>query len=173
MKKMVDNFIFRLKEKALNKRSVLNDRRVCYLEWKDIRSCVVMADASDEAFKTVAMLEGKLKGVALERLYLVGDRKDCIETDDAVWLKNGDLGFGGRIRNNKLGDLLLREHDLLVDLTRQSTALSRYVLSACHASCIVGMKKDDSVADVVIASAKDGDELVDKMMNIFGCIKRY
>lgn len=91
-----------------------------------------------------------------------------LETDDLVAVRNADLGFGGKIRNGRLIAMLGCKYDLFIDLNKETTALIKFVLQHTQASCIVGMKKEGGVADIVIDEVTEPFGLVNKLTVDYG-----
>ena len=150
MKKILNNLLHRLKEDSLNKRVGNSTREVEYKEKREIKTCLVFWSADTDQNKWFRKLESDFAGVKMDKLCFIPDGIEMLETDDLVAVRNADLGFGGKIRNGRLIAMLGCKYDLFIDLNKETTALIKFVLQHTQASCIVGMKKEGGVADIVI-----------------------
>ena len=163
MKKILNNLLHRLKEDSLNKRVGNSTREVEYKEKREIKTCLVFWSADTDQNKWFRKLESDFAGDGIEML----------ETDDLVAVRNADLGFGGKIRNGRLIAMLGCKYDLFIDLNKETTALIKFVLQHTQASCIVGMKKEGGVADIVIDEVTEPFGLVNKLNVILSGINKY
>ena len=111
--------------------------------------------------------------VKMDKLCFIPDGIEMLETDDLVAVRNADLGFGGKIRNGRLIAMLGCKYDLFIDLNKETTALIKFVLQHTQASCIVGMKKEGGVADIVIDEVTEPFGLVNKLNVILSGINKY
>ena len=152
MKKILNNLLHRLKEDSLNKRVGNSTREVEYKEKRE---------------------ESDFAGVKMDKLCFIPDGIEMLETDDWVAVRNADLGFGGKIRNGRLIAMLGCKYDLFIDLNKETTALIKFVLQHTQASCIVGMKKEGGVADIVIDEVTEPCGLVNKLNVILSGINKY
>ena len=150
MKKILNNLLHRLKEDSLNKRVGNSTREVEYKEKREIKTCLVFWSADTDQNKWFRKLESDFAGVKMDKLCFIPDGIEMLETDDLVAVRNADLGFGGKIRNGRLIAMLGCKYDLFIDLNKETSALIKFVLQHTQASCIVGMKKEGGVADIVI-----------------------
>lgn len=173
MKKFIDGMIHSLKEKALSRCHDAVDRNVRYVELAHVKSCLAFSTADEEGKKAVAYLAKKLGNVKMDKLYVVEEETDMVETDNLVLLKKEDLSFGGRIRNERFEAMCGRKYDMLVDLTMLSTPVVKYVYAHTRAAMIAGMKKEGSGADVVVAPAENVTDFVNKLVEVLGTIKQY
>ena len=163
MKKILNNLLHRLKEDSLNKRVGNSTREVEYKEKREIKTCLVFWSADTDQNKWFRKLESDFAGVKMDKLCFIPDGIEMLETDDLVAVRNADLGFGGKIRNGHL----------FIDLNKETTALIKFVLQHTQASCIVGMKKEGGVADIVIDEVTEPFGLVNKLNVILSGINKY
>ena len=173
MKKILNNLLHRLKEDSLNKR-VGNSTREVHLNpcvWAE--TCLVFWSADTDQNKWFRKLESDFAGVKMDKLCFIPDGIEMLETDDLVAVRNADLGFGGKIRNGRLIAMLGCKYDLFIDLNKETTALIKFVLQHTQASCIVGMKKEGGVADIVIDEVTEPFGLVNKLNVILSGINKY
>lgn len=173
MKKILNNILYRFKEDSLAKRKELTTRHVEYKPFKDIKSCLVFWSAGGDEKKCLQKLSENLKDVKLTKLCFVAEGMEVPASDETVILRNEDLGFGGKIQNERLHVLLTQKFDILVDLNTTSTALFNYVLTNTQASCIIGMKKEGAVADITIDGISDAADFIDKFTEILVHINKY
>ena len=118
-------------------------------------------------------MESDFAGVKMDKLCFIPDGIEMLETDDLVAVRNADLGFGDKIRNGRLIAMLGCKYDLFIDLNKETTALIKFVLQHTQASCIVGMKKEGGVADIVIDEVTEPFGLVNKLNVILSGINKY
>ena len=173
MKKILNNLLHRLKEDSLNKRVGNSTREVEYKEKREIKTCLVFWSADTDQNKWFRKLESDFAGVKMDKLCFIPDGIEMLETDDWVAVRNADLGFGGKIRNGRLIAMLGCKYDLFIDLNKETTALIKFVLQHTQASCIVGMKKEGGVADIVIDEVTEPFGLVNKLNVILSGINKY
>ena len=173
MKKILNNLLRRLKEDSLNKRVGNSTREVEYKEKREIKTCLVFWSADTDQNKWFRKLESDFAGVKMDKLCFIPDGIEMLETDDLVAVRNADLGFGGKIRNGRLIAMLGCKYDLFIDLNKETTALIKFVLQHTQASCIVGMKKEGGVADIVIDEVTEPFGLVNKLNVILSGINKY
>lgn len=173
MKKIINNILHRFKEDSLARRKDNNDRKLEYPERKSIKKCLVfwMADTAEEQW--LKALSSAFKEVKIDKLCFVPEEKEVPELPDLVVMKKEDLGFGGKIQNERLLEILGRPYDLLVDLTTVSTVLGNYVLSNNQARCIATMKKENVVGDLIVDGTNDPVDFIGKLNRILSEIKKY
>ena len=173
MKKILNNLLHRLKEDSLNKRVGNSTREVEYKEKREIKTCLVFWSADTDQNKWFRKLESDFAGVKMRLVIRMASAPEMLETDDWVAVRNADLGFGGKIRNGRLIAMLGCKYDLFIDLNKETTALIKFVLQHTQASCIVGMKKEGGVADIVIDEVTEPFGLVNKLNVILSGINKY
>lgn len=173
MKKILNNLLHRLKEDLLNKRMKNTTREVEYKGKKEIKTCLVFWSAGTDPCEWSRQLDVDFAGVKIDRLCFIPDGVEMLETDGLVTMRNVDLGFRGKIQNERLLSILGRKYDLLIDLTKETTALIKFVLHHIQASCIVGMKKEGGVADIVIDEVTEPSDFVNKLNIILSGINKY
>lgn len=173
MKKILNNLLHRLKEDSLNKRVGNRTREVEYKEKEEIKTCLVFWSADTDQNKWLRKLESDFAGVRIDKLCFIPDGIEMPETRDLVAMRNADLGFGGKIQNERLITMLGRKYDLFIDLNKETTALIKFVLQHTQASCIVGMKKEGGVADIVIDEVTEPFDLINKLNVILSGINKY
>lgn len=173
MKKIINNILHRFKEDSLSRRTELVDRTLAYKELKEIRTCLLFYTAGAEPQAGFEILKKKMPEVKFRKLGFVPSGVEVGEADDLVTFRNEELGFGGRIQNDHLYKELSREYDLLVDFTALSNAMTQYVLTNSKAHCIIGMKKEGTIADIIIDEVKEPQEFAIKLTGLLAEIKRY
>lgn len=173
MKKILNNILYRFKEDSLAKRKELTDRHLEYKTLKEIKTCLVFWSAGGNEKDCLRKLSENLKDVKITKLCFVTEGMDMPASDETVVLRNEDLGFGGKVQNERLHALLSQKYDLLVDLNTTSTALFNYVLTNTQASCIVGMKKEGSMADITIDEISGPVDFIDKFTEVLLHINKY
>lgn len=96
-----------------------------------------------------------------------------LQVDDVVYVKAEDVGFGGKIMNDKLFHVLEKPYDLLIDLTRESNVLVDYVLKNSQAKCKVGMEKEGFEADIVLKGISDPVVFIGELAKLLSDLKEY
>lgn len=173
MKKIINNILHRFKEDSLSKRTDLVDRTLSYKELKEITTCLLFYTAGAEPEACFEILKERMPGVRFRKLCFVPSGVEITGTDDLVTFRNEELGFGGKIQNDPLYKELSKEYDLLLDLTVASNALTQYVLNNSRAHCIVGMKQEGTIADIVIDGVKGPEEFAIKLTELLAEINRF
>lgn len=173
MKKIINNLFHRLKEDSLAKRNEASNRVVEYKELKDVRSCLVFWTVCPDQGKWLDKVMEKLPQVKVSKLCFVPAGAESPVREDIVTMSNEDLGFGGKIQNQRLHDLLEHQYDLLIDLNPVANALINYVLTNSRSNCVVGMKKENGMADFVVDVDTDPLQWMDQAFGVLSEIKRY
>ena len=172
MKKIITNILHRFKEDSLSKRVDGGERKVEYKEKKEIKKCLVFWTAGDGQELWLKKTIACFPGVKIEKLCFVPAGVELLETDDMVSMRNEELGFGGKIQNPHLHHILAQKYDLLLDLNVVSNALINYVLTNSQASCIMAMKKENGIADVVIDGVSEPLEFIERASELLSEIKK-
>ena len=173
MKKIINNILHRFKEDLLSKRKGLVDRTVMYKSLKELKTCLVFWTAGSDIQSYSKALKNNLQEVKLDQLCYVPAGAEMLETDNIVTLRDEDLGFGGKIQNERLYTVLANEYDLLIDLTVKCNTMVRYVLTNNHACCIVGMKREGEKADILVDGVESPIDFIEKLRGLLADIKRY
>ncbi len=172
MKKIIDSILHRFKERALKKK-VREDREVEYKSLKEMKSGLIFWTVEEREVDWQKELKGRWEGIRFDRLCFVPDGVECSEGPEVVRLYKGDLGFGGKIRNERLLELLAREYDLLIDLNKSATPIVNYVLANSRAHLIVGGRKEGGIADIRVAGAKEPRLFLNELSEILAEIKKF
>lgn len=173
MKKLINNIIHRFKEDSLARRKGATDRAVEYQELKSIRKCLVFWVADEDEDSWLKNMLEVFRGVKLDKLCFLPAGGEMAESGNLVIMRNEDLGFGGKIQNERLMKILDCPYDLLVDLTTESSVLGNYVLTNNQAKCIVGMKKENGVADILIDGTSGPVDFIQKLSALLSEVNRY
>jgi len=173
MKKIINNILHRFKEDSLARRTDSVDRILFYKQLKEIKTCLLFYTAGTEPKESFEVLRRKMPGVKFGRLCFVPSGTEVAETGDMVTFRNEELGFGGKIQNSRLHDLLSIEYDLLVDFTTLSNAMTQYVLTNSRAHCIVGRKKEGVIADIIIDGVNEALDFANELTGLLAEINRY
>lgn len=173
MRKIIDNILYRWKEDVLVKRTRKVTRKVAYKELEEITSCLVFWTADTGKNIWYKKLQEAFKRVKVDKLCFLPAGIEMLETDDMVVLRNEDLKFKGVIENQRLSALMQKKYDLLIDFTAYSNALIDYVLTITDAGYIVGMKKENSKADIIIDGVTEPGEFIRQLTGILSAIKKY
>ncbi|MDE6451252.1 MAG: hypothetical protein K2L23_03005 [Odoribacter sp.] len=173
MKKIINNILSRLKEDSLAKRIELAERIVSYKELDKLRTCLLFYTAGEEPKGAIEVLKKKMPGVKFGKLCFVPSGTEITETEHVVFFRYEELGFGGKIQNESLYEELSKEYDLLVDFTATSNVMTQFVLSNSKAHCIVGMKREGAVGEILIDGAKDQRGFAVELVNLLAGINSY
>lgn len=173
MKKIINNILHRLKEDSLAKHLEQVHRNVEYKELKEIKKCLLFWTAHPDEQSWMKYLRERFAHTKFEKLCFIPNGTEILETEDMVTLRNEDLGFGGKIQNDRLMAVLMKKYDLLIDLTTDSNVLINYVLAHTQATCVAGMKKEGGVADLIIDGVSTPLEFIDKLTELLSKINRY
>lgn len=173
MKKILNNIIHRIKEDSLAKRQEAVVRRTEYKELKSIKTGLVIWSANSGQAECLNKLSVGLKGVKFDRLCYMSPKESDSEPANALVLRNEDLGFGGKIQNTRLPEVLNCPYDLLVDLSTESNVQLNYVLLNSQALCKIGMNREGGTHDVVIDGVSAPLQFIDKLIEILSDIKEY
>lgn len=173
MKKIFNNIIHRIKEDSLAKRQEAVARRTEYKELKSIKTGLVIWSANSGQIECLDKLAAGLKGVKFDRLCYMSPKECDSEPVNTLVLRNEDLGFGGKIQNNRLPEMLNCPYDLLVDLSTESNVQLNYVLLNSQALCKIGMNREGGAYDIVIDGVSAPLPFIDKLIEILSDIKEY
>lgn len=173
MKKIINNILYRLKEDSLAKRLDGVERSAEYKGFKDIRRCLVFWTASPNERKWIKSVRDHFAEAKIEKLCFVPNGMEVPESDDVVFMRSEDLGFGGKIQNERLLGVLKKKYDLLIDLTGEANVLGNYVLTHSQAACTAGMKKEGGIADLIVDGVSTPLEFIDKLTELLSKINRY
>ncbi len=173
MKKIINNILYRFKEGSLAKRTELVGRTISYKELKEIKTCLVFYTAGEEPQAGIEILKKKMPGVKFVKLCFVPAGIEVTESDNLVVFRYEELGFGGKIQNERLYKELSKEYDLLVDFTAVSNVMTQFVLNNSKAHCIVGMKREGAVGEIIIDGVNNQQELAIKLTALLAAINRF
>lgn len=149
------------------------ERETEYKELHEIKTCLVFWSENVDQEIWLKKLSEKLKNVRLKKICYIPAGVDNQPVHGIVVVRNGDLGFGGKVQNEGLRALLEESFDLFIDLSPESNALVNYVGMNARADCKIGMKKDNSGADIMIDEVVDPLVFIDEMEKFLSEIKRY
>lgn len=173
MKKIINNILHRFKEDSLAKRTGLVNRVLEYPERQDIKKCLVFWMENPEAANWLKALSATFQNVKIDKLCFVPDEWEGEAEGDFVIMKNEDLGFGGKIQNERLLEILECPYDLMIDLSTETTVMGDYVLSNNRAKCIATMKKENAKGDLIIDGVRNPVDFIEKLNNFLSEIKKY
>ena len=173
MKNIINSILQRFKEGALARRTGLSNRTVAYKGLEEIETCLVLWQATSEPSSWVEELKKRMPGVKLDKLCFVPAEAELLTTNDVVTFREEELGFGGRILNDRLLAVLAHKYDLLLDFTSVSNVMIQYVLTNSQAHCIVGMKKAGGKADIIVDGVKGPLEFIDGLIKVLAEINKY
>lgn len=171
--KIIDNILHRIKEDSLSKKTDITGRVLEYQELATIKTCLVFWVADHEQSVWLKKLTDKLKGVKTDKLCFIPKGFEEITSADIISIRNEDLGFGGKIQNDRLPAVIAKEYDLLIDLSTLSNGLIVHCLTNSRAHCKVGMKKEGFEADIIIDEISDPLVFIDKLFELLSKLKKY
>lgn len=171
MKKNVSNLLHRFREMALRKR-IREGRFVKYKSLKEMKSGLLFwtADGNDLDWEDNLMRKG-WEGIHFDRLCFVPDGVECTVGQEVVRLCRKDFGLGGKIRNERLKEILSREYDLLIDLNPSSSPIINYVIANSHSRLVAGWGKVGGIADLRVAGVEKPGLFLDGLNKILSEIK--
>ncbi len=169
--KMIDNMLTRMKEKALAKTITDRRREVEYKNLSDVKSCLVCWTANANQLVWLKTLKSKMKDVEIERLCYISQGYEMIESDDMVCVRNENLGFGGKIQNDRLQAILAKKYDMLIDLSVKSNVMINYMVTTSQAKCKIGMKREGIDTDIVIDGGLEPLLFIENMFEILSRLK--
>lgn len=172
MKKILNNILHRIKEDSLNRCNEQVERQVEYKNMQEVKKCLAFWKAHADQNKWIRHLKACFPGVRVELLCFAPDETEMSEMGNVAVMRNEDLGFGGKIQNKQLLDLLEQRYDLFVDLTMETTSLTNYVLTHTRSSCIAGMKKEGGKADIVIDDVSEPIQFISALKDILSEINK-
>lgn len=173
MKKIITNIIHRFKEDSLLKRVNRTGRKVEYKDKKEIKKCLVFWTMAPEQELWLEKTVVCFPGVKIDKLCFIPTGAGEVKTEGMVSMRKEDLGFGGKIQNPHLHHLLTQKYDLLLDLNLTSNALINYVLTNSQASCIMAMKKENGIADVVINGVSEPLQFIERASEMLAETNTY
>lgn len=173
MKKILNNIIYKIKEDSLVKRQGSVERCSEYKGLKSVRTGLIIWSGADEQAEWLEKISECLRDVKFDKLCYMPPKVTAPNPVNALIIKNEDLGFGGKILNTQLPDLLGRQYDLLIDLSTESNTLLNYVLLNSKALCKVGMNRDGGERDITIVGVSQQLEFIDKLTEVLSGIKEY
>lgn len=176
MKQIINKLLHRVKVNSLEKKEDLQDRSLVYKSWNDIKTILLfwVAEPGKENFVARDLLQQLKKSqMKVDSLCFVMKGAEILQTDDMVYVQNEDLGFGGKIQNNRLLEMLAVQYDLLIDLSQDSNSMMDYILRNSRAMCKVGMKKEGFEADIIIDGANTLEDFVQKLVPVLSGLKSY
>ncbi len=172
MKKIIASILYRFKERALEKK-IRGDREVEYKSLKEMKSGLIFWTTDGKNANWDKESRGRWEGIHFDRLCFVPDGVECTEGEEVVRLCRGDLRFGGKIRNERLQELLAREYDLLIDLNRSASPIIHYVIANSRAHLIAGWKKAGGIADIRVAGVEEPHLFLNELSKILAEIKKF
>lgn len=172
MKQIIHKFFHRMKEDSLKKTG--ERKRVKeYPEIASVKSCLVVWSAKETQEEHLKHLERKLPQVKLDKICFLPEGYETVQSDNVTYVKDEELGFGGKILNERLPQLLDKDYDLLVDMSEGANVMVEYILKNSLAKCKVGMKKESFEADLILDGVSGVSDFIDKLFEVLAKIKRY
>lgn len=163
-----------MKQDSLAKKTAERRRIKQYPDLHAVKNCLVVWCANDRQEEYLKHLKKKLpQQVKLDKICFLPEGCPVLSGRDVVYVKEEELGFGGKISNEQLPALLDKECDLLVDLSEESNVMLDYILRNSLAKCKVGMKKESFDADLMIDNVSGISEFIDKLFEVLARLKRY
>lgn len=175
MKQIINRILHRVKENSLSKRTELQDRKMAYKNLSDVRSCLVfwVAEVGADTTYVRTLVKQLDKNMKVARLCFIMENVDILQTDDTVYVKNTDLGFGGKIQHAELLKMLQEPYDMLLDLSVVTNPLIEYILKNSQAMCKVGMKHEGFEADIVVSGVDKPEALVESLYPLLSKLTSY
>lgn len=173
MKQIIHKIFHRIKEDSLVKKTAERKRVKEYPELHAIKSAVVVWCAHENQDSLLKQLHRKLPQVKWEKICFLPEGYQTLQLDHVTYVKDEELGFGGKILNDSLSALLDRDFDLLVDLSEGQNVMVDYILKNSRAKCKAGMRKENFEADLMIDGAADAGDFIEKLFVVLAQLKKY
>lgn len=170
---MINNLLHRFKEDSLAKKTELPDRKKEFHNMKSIRTALVFWIADTNENLWLKALTAKFPGVCFEKICFLPQGAEVMEADNIIYVRNEDLGFGAKILNEKLTKVLTTKFDVLIDLSRESTGLTDYLLKNSQAYCKFSMKQENFEADIVVDGVTDVLDFIEKLGNLLAKLNKF
>lgn len=162
-----------MKEDSLARKMTEARRKKEYRSLSSVKNVVVFWTAAEGEKTWLKKIRESFPGVKLDKLCFLPADYQGLLTDDVVYIRAEDLGFGGKIMNEKLFQVLEKPYDLFIDLTKESNVLIDYVLKSSMAVCKAGMPKENFEADIVLEGVNDPQEFLYGLVKLLSNLKEY
>lgn len=174
MKRIFNNILHKFKEDSLTKRTDVLRRTVEFRNPAKVRTCLVFWVANEQQEAWLEKLESHFDDrVKCDRLCFMPQQVVMPLVKNTVYIKNEDLGFGGKIQNDDLMGILSMNYDWLVDLSLETNALIDYALKSSKAQCKLSMKKEGGEADIVIDGIADQTLFIEHLFSTLSGVAEY
>lgn len=174
MKQIIQKIFYRMKQDSLAKKTAEKKRTKQYPDLYAMKNCLIVWCAGDRQEEYLKLFKKRLPPqVKLDKICFLSEGSPVSSWREVVYVKEDELGFGGKILNEQLQILLNKEYDLLVDLSEESNVMIDYILRNSSAKCKAGMKKENFDADLMIDNVSGIPEFIDKLFEVLAKLKRY
>ncbi|HBO27954.1 MULTISPECIES: DUF6913 domain-containing protein [Culturomica] len=171
--KIIKSIFQRMKGDSLARKMTEVRREKEYSHMHTVKSGVVFWIAGGGEQPGLETIREKFPEVKMDKVCFLPANYQGLQVDDVVYVKAEDVGFGGKIMNDKLFHVLEKPYDLLIDLTRESNVLVDYVLKNSQAKCKVGMEKEGFEADIVLKGISDPVVFIGELAKLLSDLKEY
>lgn len=173
MKQIIQKIFHRIKEDSLAKKKTEIQRVKEYLEWAEIKKCLLLwvADGREPVWNKDVGRE--LSGKEVEKVCYVPKGVECPLQGTCLCVRDEDLGFGGKIMNAELSEMLNKKYELLIDLTSSRYVITDYIVKASLAGCKVGRLKDQKELDIVLEGTVAEKDFLANLHLLFSNLKKY
>lgn len=173
MKQIFKGIFHRMKVSALLKKMEETKRDKEFHNADTMKTALIFWVANAQDTEWIKTLTKELRGVKIDKLCFVPDSFSYTLHKDVVYVRNEDLGFGGKILNTGVYPILSTPYDLLLDLSDRSSALIDYILKTSLAKCKIGKVKADFESDIMLEEVRDTRELVAGIVQVLSELKKY
>lgn len=173
MKQIIRQIFHRMKEDSLARKITEVPRKKKYSSLSSIKRAVVLWTAGEKEKGWLKKIREGFPGVKWDKICFVPDGYQGSLSADTVYIQTGDLGFGGKITNERLLQVLENPYDLFIDLTEESNVLTDYVLKSSRAACKAGMPKENFEADIVMEGGNDPMVFLEELIKLLSNLKEY
>lgn len=173
MKRIFKGIFHRMKESSLLKKMGEVKRDKEFHNADTMKTCLIFWVAHLQDAEWMKKLTKELKGVKIHKLCFVPGSFSLAPQGDIVYVRNEDLGFGGKILNTDLRRMLNTPYDLLLDLSDRSSALIDYILKTSQAKCKIGKVKDNFESDIMLEEVQHPTELIEGIIQVLSELKKY
>lgn len=172
MKQAINRIFRQMNEDALSRKKVKGIRKKAFPCLADLRSMLVLWDATEDRTACLKLLERKFPGVKIDKVCVVPDKEGMREEEGVTQVCPAEIGFLGKLKNPALLQLLSKPYDLFVDLTSVSHVLTEYIRRSTLSACRTGIWKEEET-DLRIEGVLDSLDFIEKLYRVLSKYKKY
>lgn len=173
MKQIIHKIFHRMKEDSLVKKAAEVKRGKEYPVLESVKSCVVVWCAHEKEKVYLKEIARRLPGVKVEKICFLPEGMEALQPGQVTYVKDEELGFGGKIMNAPLEEMLAKKYDLLIDLSEGENVMVEYILKHSQAKCKAGRVKENFEADIMVDGVEDMSGFIEQLFVIMSKLKKY